>query len=115
MMASLWKKYVCQVSLWVGESRPGIQLFLIFHARGTPIIMVRTFITLENHSNTSEVMERMFITLDGAPGDGEGIAILINYNTPMGVMTGISYPIGIPTEPPDMVNISIISTCCDYC
>ena len=72
-MDSLCKKSVFQGVLLVDDSWRRVPLFLSFHARGTPIIMVRTFITLDNPYGANEVMERMFITLDGPPGAGEGI------------------------------------------
>ena len=114
VMASLCKKYVCQGFLMIGESRPRVPLFLSFRARGTPTIMVRTFITLEELFGTSEAEVRMFITLDGTPEAGEGITVLIKYNTPMGVVPGISCPMGIPPKPLDMVVVSIILACGDH-
>ena len=99
----------------VGESWPGIPLFLSFHAKGTPTIIVRTFITLEKPFDANKVMVRMFITLDGPPGAGEGIVFLINYNTPADVVPGISYPMGIPPKPQDVVVVSIISSRGDHC
>ena len=77
--------------------------------------MVRTFITLEDISGASEAEARMFITLDGPPKVGDGIVVLIKYNTPMGVVTGISCPMGIPPKPPDVVIVSIISASGDHC
>ena len=66
-------------------------------------MIVRIFITLEKASCASEVMARMFITLDGPSRAGEGIAVLINYSTPMSSVHGISYPIGIPPKPLEVV------------
>ena len=64
-MASFCKKSICQGVLMIGESRPKVPLFLSFHTKGNPTIMVRTFITVEDISNASNVKERMFITVDG--------------------------------------------------
>ena len=76
--------------------------------------MIRTFITLEEIFGASEVEERMFITLYGPPKAGEGIIVLIKYNTPMGVVPIISCPMGIPPKPPDVVVVSIISARGDH-
>ena len=114
-MVSLIEKFVHQGVLLVGDPRPRIPLFLSFHARGTPTIMVRTFITLEETFGTNEVRKRIFITLDGPPEALEGIVVLIKYNTPMGVVPVISCPMGIPPKPPNLVAISIISTRGDRC
>ena len=108
------EKLVYQGVLLVGEPQLGIPLLLSFHARGTPAIMVRMFITLEEIFGASVVEARKFITLDGPPQAVEGIVVLIKYNTPMGVVHGISYPMGIPPKPPDVVVVSIISTHGDY-
>ena len=114
-MVTLIEKLVYLGVLLVGEPRLGIPLLLIFHARGTPTIMVRTFITLEEIFGTSEVDERMFITLDGPPMVGEGIVVLIKYNIPMGSVPRISCPImGIPPKPPYVVIVSIISAHGDH-
>ena len=53
-MVALIEKLVYQGDLLVGEPRLGIPLLLSFHDRGTPIIMVRTFITLEYIFGASE-------------------------------------------------------------
>ena len=90
-------------------------MILIFHARGTPTIMARTFIKVEEISSASKVKARMFITLDGPPEAGESVAILIDYNTYRGAVHGISCPISIPPKPPDRVAASITSTCSDHC
>ena len=70
--------------------------------------MVRTFITLEEILCASEAKARIFITLNGPLEVVEGIVVLIKYNTPMGVVPGISYPMGIHPKHPDMVIVSII-------
>ena len=113
-MAASFENIIYQGVLLVGEPRLVIPLLLSFHARGTTTIMVRTFITLEEIFNSSEAKERMFITLDGPLEAVEGIAILIKYNTPMGVVHGISYPMGIPPKPLDVVVSFIISTHGDH-
>ena len=77
--------------------------------------MVRTFITLEYLFNTSEDEARIFITLDRPPKAGEGIVVLIKYNTLMGVVLGISYQMGIPPKPLDVIVVSIISARGDHC
>ena len=89
MVASI-EKLFHQGFLLVGEPRLGIPLLLSFHARGTPTIMVRTFITLEEIFCASEAEARIFITLNGPLEVVEGIVVLIKYNTPMGAMPGIS-------------------------
>ena len=94
-MAASFKKLVYQCVLLVREPRLGITLLLSFHVRGTPTIMVRMFITLEEIFFANEAEARMFITLDGPPEAGEGIAVLIKYNTPMGVVPGFFCPMGI--------------------
>ena len=66
------------------------------------------FITLEKHSGVSEVMVRMFITLDGPPRVGEGIVVLINYKTPTGVVHEISCPMGIPPKTSNVFIVFII-------
>ena len=114
-MAASFGKLVCQDDLLVGDARPGIPLFQSFHARGSPTIMERKFISLEYPFDTSEIRARMFITLDGPPGDGEGIAVLIKYNTPVGVAPAISCPMGIPPKPPDVVVVSTTSPHGDHC
>ena len=76
--------------------------------------MVRMLITLEKPFGASDVMERMFITLDGPLEASEGISFLIKYNTPMGAVPGISYLMGIPLKSLDMVAISIILACGDH-
>ena len=70
-MASFCEKSVCQGVLMIGESQPKVPLFLSFHTRGNPTIMVRMFITVEDISNSSKVKERMFITVDGPLEAGE--------------------------------------------
>ena len=90
-------------------------MFISFHSRETPIILVRTFITVEEVSGASKVKERMFITVDGSPKSGERINVLIDYNTSMGTILGISYPMSIPPKPPDRVTVSIISSHGDHC
>ena len=114
-MASSFEKLVYQGVLLVGEPRLGIPLLLSFNARGNPAIMVTKFITFEEVFGASEADEMMFITLVGPPDDGEGISILLKYNTPMGVVPRISRPMGIPPKPPHIVVVSIISTCGDHC
>ena len=113
-MVASFENIFYQVVLLAREPQLRIPLLLIFHARGTPTIMVRMFITLEEIFDTSETEERMFITLDGTPEAVEGIAVLIKYNTPMGVVPGISCPMGIPPKPLDMVSVSIISSHGDH-
>ena len=113
-MAASFEKLVYQGVLLVGEPQFRIPLFVSFHDRGTPTIMVRTFITLEEIFGASEADEMMFITLVGPPDDGEGISILLKYNTPMGVVPRISCPMGIPPKPLDVVAVSIISACDDH-
>ena len=49
--------------------------------------MVRMFITLEYIFGASEAKARMFITLHGTPEAIEGIFVVINYNTPVGVVS----------------------------
>ena len=114
-MVTLIKKLVYQGVLLVGEPRLGIPLLLSFHARGTPTIMVRMFITLEYLFISSEAEARMFITSDGPHEAVEGIVVLIKYNTPMGVMYGIFCLTGIPPKLVDMVFVSIISARGDHC
>ena len=114
-MVASSEKIVYQGVLLVGEHRLRIPLLLSFHARGTPTIMVRTFITLEEIFNASEVKERMFNTLYGHHKAIEGIVVLIKYNTPIGVVPGISCPMGIPPKPLDVVVVSINSVCGDHC
>ena len=114
-MVTLIEKLVYQGVLLVSEPWLGIPLLLSFHARGTPTIMVRTFITLEEIFSTSEAEARIFITLDGPPEVVEGIVVLIEYNTPMGAVPGISYPMGIPPKPPDVVIVSIILAHGNHC
>ena len=114
-MVTSIEKLVYQGVLLVGEPRLGIPFLLIFHARGNPTIMVRMFIKLDNPFDACEFMEIIFITLDGTPGAGEGIVVLINYNTPAGAVSGISCPMGIPPKPLDIVVVSIISARGDHC
>ena len=89
--------------------------FPSFCTEKAPSIGVGTFIVLENPSSANEAMERMFITLDGPPRDGEGITVLIDGHTPPGAMPGISCPMSIPPKPPERVVVSIISTRGDHC
>ena len=113
-MPTSFENLVYQGVLLVGELRLGIPLLLSFHARGTPTIMVRTFIALEDIFNASEAEARMFITLYGPPDVVEGIAVVIKYNTPMGAVPRIYCPMGIPPKPPDVVVVSIISAHGDH-
>ena len=80
-----------------------------------PTIGVGTFIVLEKPSSTSEVVARTFITLNGPPGVGEGITVLIQGHTPADVVSGISCPMGVPPTPPDKVIVSIIPARGDHC
>ena len=57
-MDSLCEKTISQGVLMIGESRPIVLLFSSFHARGTPTIMVRTLITLEELSGANEAEAR---------------------------------------------------------
>ena len=114
-MVASFEKLVYQGVLLIGEPQLEIPLLLSFHVRGTRTIMVRTFITLEEIFSSYEAEARMFITLDITPKAGEGIAVLIKYNTPMGFVPGISCPMGIPPKPPDVVVVSIISARGDHC
>ena len=98
-MVTSIEKLVYQSVLLVGEPRLEITWLLSFHARGTPTIMVRTFITLKDIFCTSEAKERMFIILDGPPKAGEGIVVLINYNTLVLVVK------------PDLPNPKILFSC----
>ena len=114
-MATSFEKLVYQGVLLVGEPQFRIPLFVSFHDRGTPTIMVRTFITLEEIFGSSEDEARMFITLDGPPEAGESVAILIDYNTYRGAVHGLSCPISITPKPPNRVATSITSTRSDHC
>ena len=82
MVASI-ENLVYQGVILVGDPWLRITLLLSFHATGTPTIMVRMFITLEEIFGTGEAEARMFITLDGPPEAIEGIVVVIKYNTPM--------------------------------
>ena len=113
-MASLCEKYVCQGVLMIGESWPRVPLFLSFHSKVTPTIMLRTLITVEKPSSASKVKVRIFIIVDGPPEAGESIVVLIDYNTSTGIVLGTSCPIGILPKPPDKVAVSIISTHGDH-
>ena len=64
-MTASFEKLLYQGVLLVVEPWPGIPLLLSFHARGTPTIMVRMFINLEDIFSTNEAEARIFITLDG--------------------------------------------------
>ena len=97
-MVPVFTKLVCRGVFSVGKPWPRVPLFLSFHARGAPTIMLRTFITIENPSGASKVKARMFITVYGPPEDGEGISVLIDCNTPAGFVLGISCLMPLQTK-----------------
>ena len=81
-MFYVFAKSVCRDVFLVGKPWPNIPLFLNYHAKGIPTIMVGTFIVLEKPSNFIEVMTRMFIALDGPLEVGDGITFIVKGCTP---------------------------------
>ena len=113
-MFSVFAKSVCRDVFLVGKPWPNIPLFLNYHAKGIPTIMVGTFIVLEEPSNIIEVMTRTFIALDGPPEHSDGITVTIEGCTLAEVVPQISYPMGIPPNPPDGVSSSKAPACGDH-
>ena len=112
-MAFWFEKLIYWGLLLVGQHSS--MHFPDFCTKKAPTIRVGMFIVLENPSSASKVMERMLITLNGPPEVGEGITILIEGHTPVGTMSGSSYPMSIPPKPRDRVAISIILAHGDHC
>ena len=65
-----------------------------------------TFIVLEYTSGISKVVIGTFIVLDGPTKAIEGIIVLIEGHTPVGIVLGFSCPMDVPPKPPDMVAAS---------
>ena len=102
-MVAVFVKSICRSVFSVGKPWPRIPLFLSSHSSGIPTIMVGTFIVLEDPSSVIEVVTRTFIALDGPPEASEGIIVIIEGCTPTEKMSGISCPMEIPSNPPDVI------------
>ena len=114
-MVALFEKLVYQGVMLIFDPRSKIPMFLSFLSKRAPTIRVRTFIALDKIPDTSEGKGRMFITLYGPSKVGEVILVIIECNTLVEVVPGISCPVGIPPKPPNVVIVSIILARGDHC
>ena len=111
-MAVWFEKLVFLGVLLVGEH--GCMHFPYSCIGKAPAIGAGKFIVLEKYSNTNEVVSRTFIALDGPPGVGERITVIIEDHTLGKAMPRISCPMGIPPKPSDMVATSKATACGDH-